>query len=72
MGDNGRGVAADAEDSALLISPLDVEGTAQAMVKALDMPLAERRSRHARFLKRVTEWSARDWLNAQLSDLGVN
>jgi trehalose 6-phosphate synthase len=66
------GVAADAADSALLISPLDVEGTARAMAEALDMPLSERRARHARFSKRVTDWSARDWLNAQLSDLGVN
>ena len=45
------GVAADAADSALLISPLDVEGTARAMADALDMPLAERRARHARFLR---------------------
>ena len=37
------GVAADAADSALLISPLDVEGTARAMADALDMPVAERR-----------------------------
>jgi trehalose 6-phosphate synthase len=66
------GVAADAAESSLLISPLDVEGTARAMAEALDMPLAERRERHAGFLKRVTEWSARDWLQAQLADLGVN
>jgi trehalose 6-phosphate synthase len=66
------GVAADAADSALLISPLDVEGTAQAMAEALDMPLPERKARHSRFLKRVAGWSARDWLNAQLSDLGVD
>jgi trehalose 6-phosphate synthase len=66
------GVAADAADSALLISPLDVEGTARAMADALDMSLAERRARHKRFLKRVTGWSARDWLKAQLDDLGVN
>jgi trehalose 6-phosphate synthase len=65
------GVAADAADSALLISPLDVEGTACAMAAALDMPLDERRTRHARFLKRVTQWSAHDWLNAQLVDLKV-
>jgi trehalose 6-phosphate synthase len=65
------GVAADAADSALLISPLDVEGTARAMAEALDMPLPERRARHARFLRRVTGWSARDWLSAQLDDLGV-
>lgn len=66
------GVAADAADSALLISPLDVEGTARAMAETLDMPLPERKARHKRFLKRVTDWTARDWLNAQLEDLGVN
>jgi trehalose 6-phosphate synthase len=65
------GVAADAADTALLISPLDVEGTARAIAEALDMPEAERRSRHERFLTRVMKWSARDWLNAQLADLGV-
>jgi len=65
------GVAGDAADSALLISPLDVEGTARAMADALDMPQAEQRARHARFLGRVLRWSARDWINAQLADLGV-
>jgi trehalose 6-phosphate synthase len=65
------GVASDAADSALLISPLDVEGTARAMAEALDMPRRERVARHARFLSRVERWSARDWLNAQLEDLGV-
>jgi trehalose 6-phosphate synthase len=65
------GVAVDAADSALLISPLDIEGTARAMIEALDMPPRERRARHARFLERVERWTARDWLNAQLADLGV-
>jgi trehalose 6-phosphate synthase len=65
------GVAAEAADSALLISPLDVEGTARAMAEALDMPLAERSARHSRFADRVNRWSARDWLNAQLADLHV-
>jgi trehalose 6-phosphate synthase len=65
------GVAAEAAESALLISPLDVEGTARAMIDALDMPVSERKRRHAVFLQRVQNWSARDWLNAQLADLGV-
>jgi trehalose 6-phosphate synthase len=65
------GVAADAADTAICISPLDIEGTARAMAEALEMPAPERRSRHARFLQRVMRWSARDWLNAQLTDLGV-
>jgi trehalose 6-phosphate synthase len=63
------GVAADAVDSALLISPLDVEGTARAMADALDMPGPERRARHTRFLQRIMRWTARDWLNAQIADL---
>jgi trehalose 6-phosphate synthase len=54
-----------------LISPLDVEGTARAMAEALEMPAAERRERHARFLERVNAWTARDWLNAQLEDLAA-
>ncbi|HEY2595102.1 MAG TPA: trehalose-6-phosphate synthase, partial [Chloroflexota bacterium] len=66
------GVSADAADSALLISPLDIEGTARAMADALDMPPAEQRTRHARFLESVMRWSARDWINAQLADLGVD
>jgi trehalose 6-phosphate synthase len=65
------GVAADAADSALLISPLDIEGTARAMIEALNMPLRERRERHARFVRRVEKWTGRDWLNAQLADLRV-
>src|SRR6185436_14559102 len=65
------GVAHDAAETALCISPLDIEGTARAMSDALDMPAAERRARHAQFLERVTRWSARDWLSAQLADLGV-
>jgi trehalose 6-phosphate synthase len=65
------GVAAEAADSAILISPLDVEGTARALAEALDMPATERKARHTRFLDNVTRWSARDWLNAQLADLGV-
>jgi trehalose 6-phosphate synthase len=64
-------VAAEAADSALLISPLDIEGTARAMAQALEMPAAERRARHSRFLARVNAWTARDWLSAQLRDLGV-
>jgi trehalose 6-phosphate synthase len=63
------GVAADAAECALLISPLDIEGTARAMAEALDMPATDRRARHARFLNRIEQWTARDWLNAQLTDL---
>jgi trehalose 6-phosphate synthase len=65
------GVAADAAESALLISPLDVEGTARAMAEALEMPEQERVRRLAQFRQRVTGWTAEHWLSAQLEDLGL-
>jgi trehalose 6-phosphate synthase len=65
------GVAEEAANSALFVSPLDLEGTAQAMADALDMPVPERAARLARFRGRVTRWTARDWLSAQLDDLGL-
>ena len=39
------------------------------MADALDMPGPERRARHTRFLQRIMQWTARDWLNAQIADL---
>jgi trehalose 6-phosphate synthase len=66
------GVMEAATGCALLVSPLDVEGTARAMVAALDMPSAERSARLARFRNRVTAWTAEHWLSAQLDDLGID
>ncbi len=65
------GVAAEAAGSALLVSPLDLEGTALALVEALDMPAAERAERLGRFRDRVRKWTAGSWLSAQLDDLDV-
>jgi trehalose 6-phosphate synthase len=65
------GVVEEAADGALLISPLDIEGTAQALEMALELPMAERAVRLARIRRRVLEWTNRDWLAAQLADLGV-
>jgi trehalose 6-phosphate synthase len=65
------GVAEEATDSALLVSPLDVEGTAQALAEAVEMPLAVRTARLARLRERVQRWTAGHWLAAQLVDLGL-
>ncbi|MSQ24224.1 MAG: trehalose-6-phosphate synthase [Chloroflexi bacterium] len=65
------GVAEAAMGTGLLVSPLDLEGTAVAMSKALDMPSAERAVRLSAFRNRVSQWTAKDWLSAQLADLGV-
>lgn len=65
------GVASEADRSALLVSPLDIEGTARALAQALDMPETLRMEKLARFRERVSRWTANDWLAAQLRDLGV-
>lgn len=65
------GVAAEAAEAALLVSPLDIEGTAQALATALDTMEPERALRLTRFRERLLRWTARDWLRTQLADLGV-
>lgn len=63
------GAVAEAGDSALRIAPLDVEGAATALARALDMPTDERWARLARFRARIERWTAADWLAAQFHDL---
>jgi trehalose 6-phosphate synthase len=65
------GVANDARGCALLVSPLDVEGTARALTEALDMPASARMDQLTCFRDRIYRWTAEDWLSAQLRDLGV-
>jgi trehalose 6-phosphate synthase len=63
------GVAVEAADSALLIKPDDLDGTARALEQALAMPESERIVRLATFRARVLRWTAADWLREQLDDL---
>jgi trehalose 6-phosphate synthase len=65
------GVANDAQGCALLVSPLDVEGTARALAEALDMATGKRMAQLTCFRERIHRWTAEDWLSAQLRDLGV-
>jgi uncharacterized NAD(P)/FAD-binding protein YdhS/trehalose-6-phosphate synthase len=65
------GVASEIGANALLVSPLDVEGTAHAMAWALDMPMAEREARLARLREKIESWTAAHWLAAQLDALKV-
>jgi trehalose 6-phosphate synthase len=66
------GVAAEMGASALLVSPLDIEGTAGAMAWALDMPMAEREARLVRLRRQAESWTARHWLSAQLDALNIS
>ena len=53
--------AAEQMREALLVNPYDVPATAQAIQRALHMPLAERRERHAALLQSITRESASQW-----------
>ncbi len=66
------GVAAEVGPSALLVSPLDIEGTALALAQALDMPGPEREARLSRICAGVNSWTAGSWLSAQLEALKLN
>ena len=65
------GVASEVGASALLVSPLDIEGTAHAMAWALDMPLPEREARLVRLRQRIESWTSADWLSSQLDALNL-
>ena len=65
------GVAATTADNALLVSPLDIEGTARAMESALGMSIVERSSRLQNLRASVHSWTAANWLSAQLAELGI-
>ena len=64
-------MAATTADNALLVCPLDIEGTARAIETALDMPAMERRARLARLRDSVYSWDAAQWLAAQMTELGL-
>jgi len=65
------GVAAEMGASTLLISPLDIEGTARAMAWALDMPPVEREARLVQLRSKINSWTAGHWLAAQLEALDI-
>jgi trehalose 6-phosphate synthase len=57
------------EPGVLVISPLDVYGTAEAMHQALTMPVEERRERAQRLRSIVEQQDIADWLCQQLSTM---
>lgn len=63
------GVATQTGDDALLVSPLDVEGTALALAAAIEMSSDERAARLARIRDGVLHWTAENWLAAQIDEL---
>jgi trehalose 6-phosphate synthase len=54
---------------ALSVNPFDVEGTADAIAEALEMPVEERRRRAEAIRAHVRANDVRTWIAAQLADL---
>lgn len=56
-------------EHSILIAPTDVEGTADAMYRALTMPLAERRRRAEGLRKQVEGDDVATWFENQVKDI---
>ena len=61
--------AAEQLKEALLVNPYDIQGTAEAIAQALQMPLGERRARHHKLLQRIREQDVHWWRTAFLAAL---
>jgi trehalose 6-phosphate synthase/phosphatase len=76
-GDEGPGAlvlsefagAAEELFSALLVNPYDAAAVAEAIGRALAMPVAERRARMSAMRRRVMSFDARAWARAFVADL---
>ena len=61
--------AAEQLPEALMVNPYDSEGTAAAILVALQMPLEERRSRHAAMMKTIRRFDVHWWCDSFLQAL---
>lgn len=61
--------AAESLTAALLVNPYDIHGTAAVLQRALTMPLAERRERHAALLQAIRRHDVHAWRHGFLQAL---
>ncbi|MFM9108111.1 MAG: trehalose-6-phosphate synthase, partial [Chloroflexota bacterium] len=65
----GAGAASQLGAASLVISPADVEGTADALYQALTMPLSERRQRAEQLRRAVENDDVTTWFRRQIEDI---
>jgi trehalose 6-phosphate synthase len=65
----GAGAADQLGDHALMVSPADVEGTAEAIYQALTMPIQERQRRAQRLRRSVEQDDVSTWFRNQVVDI---
>ncbi len=63
--------AAEQLKEALLVNPYDTDGTAEAIQRALQMPLDERQQRHQALLQRVRDEDVHWWRQQFLDALAA-
>lgn len=63
--------AAEQMREALLVNPYDIPATAQAIQRALQMPLGERRERHTALLAQITTHDVHAWSRSFLGELSA-
>jgi len=61
--------AAEQLREALLVNPYDIEGTAAAILLALQMPLEERRNRHQALMETIRRYDVHWWCDSFLAAL---
>jgi trehalose 6-phosphate synthase len=61
--------AASELDRALIVNPHETDAVAVALKRALEMPLPERRERHATMLRRLMDWDIETWAENYVSAL---
>ena len=64
--------AAEELEEALCVNPYDLQGTADALHRALNMSLSERQQRHAALLKRLREHDVHWWRSKFLETLSLS
>ena len=65
----GAGAALQLGEHALMVSPADVEGTAEAIYQALTMSFSERQRRGRALREAVEKEDVREWFQDQLADI---
>jgi trehalose 6-phosphate synthase len=61
------GAAAQLESGALLVNPYDIEGVAETLKRALDLPLEERKKRLKRMRRRIRRQDVFWWADRYLA-----
>jgi trehalose 6-phosphate synthase len=61
--------AAQELDGALIVNPVDIDGMAEALEKALEMPLVERQARYRDMMGQLRENNVSVWRDNFMRDL---